>query len=1621
MSNSTSKGKSGNTGGGTETSFVNTPQAKDDPFGSAGSGQLDYVSTVYVLDVMQNDLGGNAKSLWSVDDGVNNSGAMSGHEAGDLLTQDLAGVTGVAANRSKFGAALSVTADGRVAYDTSTIDAQYALDLTTLALGEVMTDSFIYAIRLASGTLSWARANVVLTGVNDTPVVQDVTLLAVEDGVAVSGAFNGDDIDSDDDGSTLVYTINGAPALGTLTNNGDGTFTYDPGTNFQSLAEGEEAEIDLSYTATDSHGAVSVPGALKITVTGVNDVPTLLAGALGATEDGAIVTLDLSALGDDIDSDDNGSSLTYTLESVPPGGSASISGTVLSFNPGADFQNLAVGEPLSFDLQVRATDNKGASVTNTVSITLTGVNDAAVVQDVAVAATEDGVAVTGAFIGDDVDSDDDGASLVYTINGAPANGSLTNNGDGTFTFAPGADFQSLAAGEATEIDLSYTATDSHGLVSAAADLTVTVTGVNDAPTLAGSAVGATEDGPAVSVNLAALGNDIDSDDDGSTLTYSLLNAPASGSAEVSGTTLSFNPGSDFQALAQGQTTSFDLLVRATDAHGASADNKVKITVTGANDAPVIQNGSDGVGAVTGKAPVAPFTVQQYSGYRSTNLSELESYAASNAASLTVTTSVIDYTDDPAGFAGEIPGSNPWPVAQANGATGTSHSLNDNFFVRITGQVNVTTADTYTFRTFNDDGVFLKVNNSLIINDPGIHPENAREGSIFLTPGTYPIELFFFEFGGEASLEFTYRNSTGNYGLVDLDPLLRDSGIVLFNDVDLTDTHVVSAAPDGAMLGSLTASMISDTNGTGVGGQVKWQYAVDNEAVRYLGAGDTKVESFTITVDDGNGGTDTQQVDVTVTGINDVAVLGNAVANLIETDVQLSTGGTLSIADVDSGEAFFNAQSNVAGVHGSFSIDANGVWNYNSNGALDHLVAGQVVTDVFNVTSVDGTATTVTVSVTGTADGPVAFNDSSALTASSAPSGADKTVYWVDWTGLTLESAALGRNGVYSVAGTITMPTGTIGVTYRGQLEGSQLSGGTDFYVTKNGGYGGPVSSTDGAGVYTSADVANGPTNNDILRLNHADSARTLTFSEPVANLFFAVVSMNANGYLFDQDFKVVSSADSSSDSGYWGWADSYTKTNLGDGRYGIATPTTGNNEFHGVLAIENAVSSLTWTGQSHENWNGFTIGTYGKAQTATVSGNVLSNDDKGGPTATIEVSAVGGVNMVGNSVTLTLASGAILKVDRDGDYFYDDKGKFTSLGAGDSHQEVVQYTVRDNDGYTDTATLTITVNGVNDGPLAVADAATTNEDSAVTINVLANDTDPDNGDAKVLLGVTQGQKGTVSVSGNNVIYTPNANVNGNDTFSYTVRDTAGATSTAAVTVTINPVTDTYVISNLVNNGSFESGVTGWSQFGGGVDVVGDWQAVDGTRVIDLNAFTRGELSQQLSTTPGQSYTLGFNLSQNPGASSSTVQVAAGTVSQAFSFSQDSTTADMKWEFKTLSFTADSNSSLLSFYSLTPSTPQGFPDDAEGPAIDEVVVLANRVLSDFDVGGGGDVLNLSGLMTSISAPHDSSAFSGGFVRFQNSGSDTVVQIDADGGGNEYMTAVTLIGVNLTQADTGNYIL
>lgn len=174
------------------------------------------------------------------------------------------------------------------------------------------------------------------------------------------------------------------------------------------------------------------------------------------------------------------------------------------------------------------------------------------------------------------------------------------------------------------------------------------------------------------------------------------------------------------------------------------------------------------------------------------------------------------------------------------------------------------------------------------------------------------------------------------------------------------------------------------------------------------------------------------------------------------------------------------------------------------------------------------------------------------------------VTWVDWT-----SGTTGNNA--TATGNLTVDGTNVTVNYSGQIAFIQTSGGTNYWNPST--------------PYISGLVDNAPSTTDIIA-NSTASVKTLTFSQPVDNLFFAVVSLNGNGYRFSQDFDIVSTG-----CGYWGCG-GLTKVVSG-GTYDLNS--TGG-EPHGVIRFSGAVSSITWTSLTNEFWNGFTVGTYGLAQ-----------------------------------------------------------------------------------------------------------------------------------------------------------------------------------------------------------------------------------------------------------------------------------------------------------------------------------------------------------------------------------------------------------------------------------------
>lgn len=183
------------------------------------------------------------------------------------------------------------------------------------------------------------------------------------------------------------------------------------------------------------------------------------------------------------------------------------------------------------------------------------------------------------------------------------------------------------------------------------------------------------------------------------------------------------------------------------------------------------------------AAAATFRVEQYDVYLGTDLSAYQTYAGAHEADTVAYVDRIDFTDDPSGFDGVFANSSPWPTAAAAGASGRNASENTQFFARITASFLTTQDRLYWFQTFNDDGVFLFVNDRLIINDPNLHGERRFFGISYLQAGQHDLELYFFENGGAASLELSFS------------PFLT-----AFSQTGGSDVVFVPLPPAGSLLG-----------------------------------------------------------------------------------------------------------------------------------------------------------------------------------------------------------------------------------------------------------------------------------------------------------------------------------------------------------------------------------------------------------------------------------------------------------------------------------------------------------------------------------------------------------------------------------------------------------------------------------------------------------------------------------------------------------------------------------------------------------------------------------------------------------------------------------------------------
>ena len=462
----------------------------------------------------------------------------------------------------------------------------------------------------------------------------------------------------------------------------------------------------------------------------------------------------------------------------------------------------------------------------------------------------------------------------------------------------------------------------------------------------------------------------------------------------------------------------------------------------------------------------------------------------------------------------------------------------------------------------------------------------------------------------------------------------------------------------------------------------------------LAVGENLVDSFTYTISDGNGGTSSATVTVTVNGLND-GPIANDDTNSTDEDTAINGNVLSNDSDVDAVGALTVIASDNTSVNGAtVVVDSNGNYSYDPSSAsvLQSLAVGENLVDSFTYTISDdngGTSSaTVTVTVNGLNDGPIANDD----------------------TNSTDEDTA---------------------------INGNVLSNDSDVDAT------------------------------DVLTVIASDNTS--------ANGATVVVDSNGN-YSYDPSNASVLQSLVAGES----LVDSFTYT-ISDGNGGTSSATvsvTVNGVNDGPIANDDTDST---------------------DEDTAINGNVLSNDS--------DVDAVGALTVIASDNTSV--NGATVVVDSNGNYSYDPSSAsvLQSLAVGENLVDSFTYTISDDNGGMSSATVTVTVNGLNDAPTAIADTASTDEDNSVTGNVLSNDVEIDNGDTIDVLAfdATSGLGATITMdSAGNYIYDPtssttlqdlNDNETLTDTFTYTITDDNGATSSTTVTVTVNGSNDAVILLN----------------------------------------------------------------------------------------------------------------------------------------------------------------------------------------------------------------------------------
>jgi|GEM_PF-2294659 len=509
-------------------------------------------------------------------------------------------------------------------------DTAYNVDLDTTAVDDSNGNDFTGSGFSDPGVLNFRTADTdpAFTEGSSTSIeIDEDTTANLTDVLAVS------DVSSSD---TLTWSVATAPSHGHLSGIDGETTTVVGGNSPHTLDSGPTYTPNANVNGADSFD-VEVsdvnPGTtvdtitVSVTINAVNDPPTAADDSDTTDED---TSINRNAANGVIDPNDHDPDLSDVLsvdrvEGAAGNVGAPVTGSdggrftiyedgAYSFDPNGAFEDLTSGQSETTAVTYTLADGNGGTDTATLTVTVTGVNEAPTAVDDTAATDEETTISRGASNGvvqsNDVDVDHASSSLaVALVDGSGTNvgatvtgsdgGRFTVEADGAYSFDPNGAFEDLAIGESETTAVTYTVEDGEGATDTAT-LSVTVAGVNDAPTAVDDTAMTDED---TSINPNVGSGVIDPNDHDPDLSDVLsvdrvegaagnVGAPVTGSnggrftLEADGS-YGFDPNGAFEDLTSGQSETTAVTYTVADGNGGTDTATLTVTVTGVNDAPTI--------------------------------------------------------------------------------------------------------------------------------------------------------------------------------------------------------------------------------------------------------------------------------------------------------------------------------------------------------------------------------------------------------------------------------------------------------------------------------------------------------------------------------------------------------------------------------------------------------------------------------------------------------------------------------------------------------------------------------------------------------------------------------------------------------------------------------------------------------------------------------------------------------------------------------------------------------------------------------------------------------------------------------------------------------------------------